>query len=227
MHGVFPAHDARPVQLGMEKRRARRSVPVAAADVREAPGLRRVGPCLLQRLSPARQQDLVQVHAHADVRIVRDQLHAAVARLVEAPGLDDLLLHDGAARLQFGHGVVCGSGVQHRDIVRRRRAVAEAVHEGGLILGDCVNADFVAHAFLLAEKGQGQLSAPALRGSGIPADHHAGRLPAPLMPPTQAKRQSLNVALKRLRPRHTFASVFSSMVERTASWMRSFHTAPP
>ena len=42
-----------------------------------------------------------------------------------------------------------------------------------------------------------------------------------------ANRQSLNVAFQRERPRHTLASVFSSMVLRTASGIRSFHTAPP
>ena len=68
---------------------------------------------------------------------------------------------------------------------------------------------------------------PPVLGQRLRASYQSGSSCPLDTPPTAAKRQSLKAALNRLRPRHTLASVFSSMVERTASLIRSFYTAPP
>ena len=150
MYRMMPAEHAGGVDFLLQERSARRSAGAEAPDIGVPELFCSRLPGILQQLPPAGPKHLVQVRAHADVRVRRDQLHGAVAGRIKPPGADSLLPHHGAPVRQLFHGPVRAPGVQHAHPVRLPHGVHPAVHELLFVFGDGVHADF--HGCLLVEK---------------------------------------------------------------------------
>ncbi len=98
-------------------------------------------PRALDLRDPAVLERLVEVHADADVAVVGDEGERGVARDVEAPGGEGLLVHDGAELAELGDGGVGAAGVEDDDDVGAAGPAHEGGDEGFFVLGDGVDAE--------------------------------------------------------------------------------------
>ena len=133
-------------------------------------------PGLLQGGAPAGAEHLVQVGAHAHIRILRDQLQRTVPGTVKPPGDDPLHRHLSAPGPQPLRRAVVGAGVQHHHLVRLGHGVHPPVHKGALVLGDGVHHDFHSQPLLFKKRGR---FAPSLKSLAAAGQSGGGNVPQP------------------------------------------------
>ena len=99
-------------------------------------------PHALDFRAPSGLQHFVQIQAHANIDILRQQRKRGVSRIIESPRLDANRLHRRAVLEQEVLRAVRRASIRDEDQVRIGRRVAEALSEFILIQSDGINADF-------------------------------------------------------------------------------------
>ena len=146
----------------------------------KAPGIAVAGlagarrPGLFQRFPPAGVEDLVEVGADADVRLLRHQLQRAVAGGVEPPGFDLPDRHLRPHRPEDGDGAVGGAGVQDDHPVGLRHRAHPPFRELLFVFGNRI--DNNEHAVLPCMEWEG--GSPSRRADD--AASAGGDIPQPV-----------------------------------------------
>ena len=105
-------------------------------------------PGRLQRRPPAGGEHLVQIGAHADVRVLRHPPQGQVPRHVKPPGRHVRLGHVRPQGPQQPRRAVLRARIQHIDPVRLPHAVHPPCGELRLVFADGVHANFVFAHFI-------------------------------------------------------------------------------
>ena len=138
---VDPAPAPAGVDLLRPEHHALAAVRVEAPGVAVG-GLGRAGaPGLLQGGAPSRVEDLVQIGAYADIRVLRRQLQGPVPGRVKAPGHNGLLRHQRPPVPKPPDALIGGAGVQHHHLIRLRHGVHPPLHKLLLVFADGVDDD--------------------------------------------------------------------------------------
>ena len=159
MDRIHPAAALSPVDLVIPKHHPLPSVWEEVPNIAVEQTIHTRGPGRLYLFPPARLEHLVQIGAHAEVRILWNQLQRLVPGHIKAPGGNHLDRDLGPQLLQSLGRSVCGPCVQHAHLIRLRHGGHPAICKGPLIFADGIHNNF--HRTSFSEpRGAAQCAAP-------------------------------------------------------------------
>ena len=134
----LPGMDLRVIQLKI------RGAVCMVAPVIQVFGAGRIRPPdFFQSGTPSGRKHLIKIGANADICVFGNVKQREIARAIEPPGPDNLLIHHGPFITQTLYGAVGGSGVGYNNLIRLPHRIHPPVYKLFLIFTNGIYADQV------------------------------------------------------------------------------------
>ena len=140
MDRIHPAAALSPVDLVIPKHHPLPSVWEEVPNIAVEQTIHTRGPGRLYLFPPARLEHLVQIGAHAEVRILWNQLQRLVPGHIKAPGTDGLHRHLGTQRPEPLNGIVGLSRILlDTELTAEQEKYLKTIHVSAVTLGNIFN----------------------------------------------------------------------------------------